>query len=196
MKVGVPPAHHSEPALTPFRQQWQIYRKVVDYNYLFHREAYNCLHRILVDEAIQPFRFLDVACGDASTTVEALKGTQVASYHGIDLCQAALELASQALETLACPVKLDRRDFVEALRDCLDIIVPKPFHHIFGEEVTFRVFVVGRSFETGTVPGAEGHQPPHRSEGGRPICSAEIGMPGCLGSSGSIPISKRPTVHL
>jgi ubiquinone/menaquinone biosynthesis C-methylase UbiE len=117
MKVGVPPAYHSEPALTLFRQQWQIYRKVVDYNYLFHREAYNCLHRILVDEAIQPFRFLDVACGDASTTVEALKGTQVASYHGIDLCQAALELARQALETLACPVTLDRRDFVEALRD-------------------------------------------------------------------------------
>jgi hypothetical protein len=37
MKVCVPPAHHSEPAL--FRQQWQIYGKVVDYNYLFHREA-------------------------------------------------------------------------------------------------------------------------------------------------------------
>ena len=77
-----------EPALALFRKQWQLYRKVVDYNYLFHREAYNCLHRILVDEAIQPFRFLDVACGDASATVEALKGTQVASYHGIDLSEA------------------------------------------------------------------------------------------------------------
>jgi SAM-dependent methyltransferase len=106
-----------EPAMALFQKQWQLYRKVVDYNYLFHREAYNCLHRVLVDEAIQPFRFLDVACGDASATVEALKGTQVASYHGIDLSQAALELASQALETLACPVTLDRRDFVEALRD-------------------------------------------------------------------------------
>jgi ubiquinone/menaquinone biosynthesis C-methylase UbiE len=106
-----------EPALALFQKQWQLYRKVVDYNYLFHREAYNCLRRILVDEAIQPFRFLDVACGDASATVEALKGTQVASYHGIDLSEAALELASQALETLACPVTLDRRDFVEALRD-------------------------------------------------------------------------------
>ena len=58
-----------------------------------------------------------LACGDASVTVEALKGTQIASYHGIDQSQAALELASQALETLACPVTLDRRDFVEALRD-------------------------------------------------------------------------------
>jgi SAM-dependent methyltransferase len=71
----------------------------------------------LVDEAVQPFRFLDIACGDARATVEALKGTRVAHYHGIDLFQAALELASKALETLACPVTLDLRDFVEALRD-------------------------------------------------------------------------------
>ena len=106
-----------EPALAHFEKQWRIYRKAVDYNYLFHREAYHCLHRTLIEEAIQPFRFLDIACGDASATIEALKGTQVASYHGIDLCQPALELASQALETLACPVTLDRRDFVEALRD-------------------------------------------------------------------------------
>jgi methylase of polypeptide subunit release factors len=100
-----------------FQKQWRVYRKVVDYNYLFHREAYNCLHRILVDEAVQPFRFLDLACGDAGATVGALKGTQPASYHGIDICQAALELASQALQPLTCPVRLDHRDFVEALRD-------------------------------------------------------------------------------
>jgi hypothetical protein len=101
------------PALALFQKQWQLYRKVVAYNYLFHREAYNYLHRILVEEAVQPFRFLDVACGPPSATVEVLKGTQIASYHGIDLSQVALELGSQALETLACPVTLDRRDFVE-----------------------------------------------------------------------------------
>jgi hypothetical protein len=28
------------------------------------------LHRILVDEAVQPFRFLDIACGDARATVD------------------------------------------------------------------------------------------------------------------------------
>jgi SAM-dependent methyltransferase len=100
-----------------FQKQWRVYRKVVDNNYLFHREAYNCLHQILVDEAVQPFRFLDLACGDAGATVGALKGTQPASYHGVDICQAALALASQALQPLTCPVRLDHRDFVEALRD-------------------------------------------------------------------------------
>ena len=62
-----------QPALALFRQQWQLYRKLVDNNYLFHREAYARLHQILVDEAVQPFRFLDIACGDASATVEALR---------------------------------------------------------------------------------------------------------------------------
>jgi SAM-dependent methyltransferase len=100
-----------------FQKQWRVYRKVVDNNYLFHREAYDCLHRILVEEAVHPFRFLDLACGDAGATVGALKGTEPASYHGVDICEAALELASQALHALACPVRLDHRDFVEALQD-------------------------------------------------------------------------------
>jgi SAM-dependent methyltransferase len=104
-------------AVALFQQQWQLYRKFLDNNYFYHREVYGQLHRILVDDAVKPFRFLDIACGDARATVEALKGTRVAHYHGIDLSQAALELASKALETLACPVTLDHRDFVEALRD-------------------------------------------------------------------------------
>jgi SAM-dependent methyltransferase len=106
-----------EPALALFQQQWQLYRKFVDNNYFYHREVYGQLHRILVDEAVQPFRFLDIACGDARATVDALKETQIAHYHGIDLSQAALDLASKALEKLACPVTLDHRDFVAALRD-------------------------------------------------------------------------------
>jgi SAM-dependent methyltransferase len=107
----------NEPALALFQQQWQLYRKFVDNNYFYHREVYGQLHRILVEEAVQPFRFLDIACGDARATADALKGTRVAHYHGIDLSQAALELASKALETLGCPVTLEHCDFVAALRD-------------------------------------------------------------------------------
>ena len=112
-----------QPALALFRQQWQLYRKVVENNYLFHREAYGQLHRILVEEAVQPFRFLDIGCGDASASVEALKETRVSHYHGIDISRSALDLARKALETLACPFRLDQRDFVEALRDR-----PEPVH--------------------------------------------------------------------
>ena len=74
-----------DPAAALFQQQWQLYRKFVDNNYFYHREVYGQLHRILVEEAVQPFRFLDIACGDARATVDALKGTRVAHYHGIDV---------------------------------------------------------------------------------------------------------------
>jgi cyclopropane fatty-acyl-phospholipid synthase-like methyltransferase len=44
-------------------------------------------------------------------------GMRVAQYHGIDLSQAALDLANKNLEALDCPVTLEHRDFDAALRD-------------------------------------------------------------------------------
>src|SRR3954463_9534971 len=99
-----------------FQREWQVYRTLVDQNYLFHREAYACLHQILVEEVNYPFRFLDIACGDATASVAALTGTRIAHYDGIDLSAAALALAREALTVLRCPVTLEQADFVEALR--------------------------------------------------------------------------------
>jgi cyclopropane fatty-acyl-phospholipid synthase-like methyltransferase len=125
-----------ESASSLFQKQWLTYRKMVDNNYTFHREVYGELHRILIDGAVQPFRFLDIACGDASMAVTALRGTQIAHYHGIDLSQAALDLARSALAELACPVVLERRDYVAALSDCpepVDVVwIGYSLHHLLG----------------------------------------------------------------
>jgi SAM-dependent methyltransferase len=91
------------PAAALFQHQWQLYRKFVHNNYFYHREVYGQLHRILVNEAVQPFRFLDIACGDARATVETLDGTPVAHYYGIDLSSAALELGEQASQVARVP---------------------------------------------------------------------------------------------
>jgi ubiquinone/menaquinone biosynthesis C-methylase UbiE len=125
----------SDPLATAlFQQQWQAYRKIIENNYTFHREAYGALRKVLIDEAIQPFRFLDIACGDASASVNALKGTRIAHYHGIDLSQAALDLARPALDMLACPVILECRDFVVALRDRIEaadvVWIGYSLHHL------------------------------------------------------------------
>jgi SAM-dependent methyltransferase len=121
------------PASMLFEREWLIYRKFIDNNYTFHREAYGELRRVLVDEAVQPFRFLDIAC-DASMTARALSGTRVAHYHGIDLSEAALQLARSALAGLNCPVILERRDYVEALRDIrepMDVVwIGYSLHHL------------------------------------------------------------------
>lgn len=106
-----------EPSQAIFHQAWRIYRTMVEENYLFHREASACLRQVLLTEARQPFRFLDIACGDASASLTALKGTPIAAYHGIDLSKPALELAREALMELDCPVTLEQADFVTALRE-------------------------------------------------------------------------------
>lgn len=106
-----------EAAMEVFRRDWEIYRKVVSNNYLSHREACARLQQLLNEEAVQPFRFLDIACGDASATMMALRGTRVGHYRGIDLSRPALDLAAKELSALACPVVLDQRDFFAALTE-------------------------------------------------------------------------------
>jgi SAM-dependent methyltransferase len=121
-------------AAAVFQREWGVYRKIVDHNYLFHREAYRHLRRILVEDALPPFRILDLACGDASATAGALKGLEVASYCGVDLSAVALDLARAALADLGWPVSLREGDFVDALADwCepVDVIwVGLSLHHL------------------------------------------------------------------
>jgi SAM-dependent methyltransferase len=117
-----------------FQNEWSTYRKVVENNYMFHREAYRCLRKILLDEVNFPFHFLDIACGDASASAEALKGTSVRHYCGVDLSKPALSLAEDALKVLACPVVLKQCDFVEALYDWNDPVevvwIGQSLHHL------------------------------------------------------------------
>jgi SAM-dependent methyltransferase len=119
---------------TMFKKNWQRYQTVMANNLMYHKEVYGELHRILTEEAPQPFRFLDIACGDSSSTVECLRGMAVASYHGIDLSQPALDLARTNLETLDCPFKLENRDFLDALRNfsgSVDVVwIGQSLHHL------------------------------------------------------------------
>jgi len=97
-----------------FQQHWRVYRIMVEENFLCHREVYARLHDVLAGlEA--PFRFLDVGCGDAACVAMALRGTQVAAYHGIDLAPEALATAQVNLRSLPCPVSLEVGDYADAL---------------------------------------------------------------------------------
>ena len=106
-----------EPAMEMFRKQWAIYEKFIEHDYLATKDVSRCLHGILARDMARPFRFLDLACGDAKGIVAALKGTQVSHYHGVDLAQPALDMAKANVDTLACQTELEHADFVEAIRD-------------------------------------------------------------------------------
>lgn len=109
-------AARDEKAVEIFRHQWQVYRKVLDHDYLWNAGAYARLHRFLLEDIARPFDFLDLACGDASGIVPALKDTAVARYQGVDLAAPALALAERNLEALPCDVELEHADFATAMR--------------------------------------------------------------------------------
>ncbi len=104
-------------AVEIFRHQWQLYRKFLEFDYLSNAGAYVELNRFLTNNVGHPFDFLDLACGDASGIVTALRGTKIAHYRGIDLAAPALEFAKRNLEALPCKVALEQADFTQAMRN-------------------------------------------------------------------------------
>lgn len=127
-------AIRDEKAVEIFQHQWQLYRKFLDYDYLSNSGAYAELHRFLCNDMARPFGFLDLACGDASGIVPALRGTEIARYCGIDLAAPAIDLAASNLKALPCEVALEQADFVTALQDparSVDVVwISLSLHHL------------------------------------------------------------------
>jgi SAM-dependent methyltransferase len=103
---------------------------------MFHREVYGLL-RAELRKRDAPFRFLDIACGDASASAAALHGSATAHYCGLDLSARSLELAGEALGTLPCPVELECCDFAEAMASWtkpVDVVwIGMSLHHLQAE---------------------------------------------------------------
>src|SRR5688572_16925445 len=85
-----------------FNRQWQTYHRVVDCNYMKHRELAVLLQDYLLAAFRRPYTLLDLGCGDAVFTAQALRGTQLCSYVGVDLSEPALDLARQTLAPFRC----------------------------------------------------------------------------------------------
>jgi hypothetical protein len=159
-----------ETSATVFQEDWRIYQKMVEHNYLFHRDAYRRLHEVLTTGP-RPFQFLDLACGDATCSTQALSGTEVASYCGVDLSDDALQIASRTLSDLPCPVTLLRGDFAEALaemRKPVDVIwIGLSLHHL-RKEAKLAVMRAARALldERGTLLVYENTSPDGEDRGG------------------------------
>lgn len=134
MTEVVPSDVHTGSTQALFIDSWQVYRKMVDNDYLFYAGAYGCLRRILHAEFPQPFSFLDVACGDASMSVKALIGTTVSHYTGLDISEQALAIAAENVKALGCTASLHACDFAGALplwKESADLVwIGLSLHHL------------------------------------------------------------------
>ncbi|MFN4143939.1 class I SAM-dependent methyltransferase [Aestuariivirga sp.] len=125
------------PSQDLFVNSWDVYRKMVDNDYLSHRGAYAALRSVLLERG-SPFSFIDVACGDAGMSVQALAGTPVREYVGIDISQDAISRARAALPALGCTHRFCLGDFRELLSgwssDADVVWIGLSLHHLALEE--------------------------------------------------------------
>ncbi|RWM05325.1 MAG: class I SAM-dependent methyltransferase [Mesorhizobium sp.] len=117
-----------------FNSELETYRRIIGANLMFHQEIYHLLRDLLVEQAPASFRFLDVACGDASASAAMLRTTAIGNYVGIDLSEASLRLAARELDALPCPVELRCCDFAPAMAkwsEPVDVIwIGMSLHHL------------------------------------------------------------------
>lgn len=117
-----------------FNRQLATYRKIVGANLMYHREIYGLLNDVLSRDMARPFRFLDIACGDASASSRILEKSPIAHYYGVDLSPESLELAKAATAVLNCPAQLRCCDFADAMAtwtDPVDVIwIGMSLHHL------------------------------------------------------------------
>jgi cyclopropane fatty-acyl-phospholipid synthase-like methyltransferase len=115
-------------------QEWQRYAKVVQHNYLYHREVYARLHDFFLNHLARPFALLDLGCGDAGCMAQALEGTAISRYLGVDLAKMALDLAAKNLAGLRCEHLLWEKDYFEVVIEGeikADVIwMGLTFHHL------------------------------------------------------------------
>src|SRR4051794_119401 len=75
-------------------EQWAMYNAVVQADYMRHNELSATLSA-WAQKQPQPLRIVDLGCGDAWLATHAFKNANLASYHGVDVSDSAVELARE-----------------------------------------------------------------------------------------------------
>ncbi|MGH8048152.1 MAG: class I SAM-dependent methyltransferase [Chthoniobacterales bacterium] len=120
-----------------FFEQWAIYRKIVDLDYLNHHGAYAAIEGALAGIG-RPFSFLDLGAGDADRTSRVLAGKSVTRYEAVDLSVTALGLAHEHIAKLGCPATFTPGDFfqlVKKMEQPADVVfIGLSLHHLVAED--------------------------------------------------------------
>ncbi|MEY3746674.1 MAG: hypothetical protein RL194_133 [Pseudomonadota bacterium] len=105
-----------EESVRLFKEGWKTYQKIINSNYMFHREISDTVRTFLASHVgHQPLSLLDLGCGDASQTLEAFKGAKISCYHGCDVSDVALNHARENLDHAGIVHLLEQRDMLECL---------------------------------------------------------------------------------
>ena len=123
-----------------FFDLWSIYDRVLDLDYMFHRELYAEVARTLAGRfGDGEFSVLDLGCGSGRHLAPVLGALRVTSYEGHDLSPVAIEHARRNFAGAAGAVKFGEGDLRNALREdreeSFDLIFSGfTLHHFTAEE--------------------------------------------------------------
>jgi len=129
--------------------QWQVYKSIIDRDFMRHREIYAGIHAFV--EAYHPRRFslLDLGCGDATSIPPTFAGTALAQYTGVDASAAALQAARRQLAAAPFEVELLETDLLDSLTTVAASARPRPDLIVAGFVVHHLSFDEKRRFFTG-----------------------------------------------
>ena len=108
-----------------FFDQWTIYRKIIEHNYMGHDEIARAL-RGMLEGRRKTRSILDLGCGDAELPSRYLPDLGGVEYHGVDLAEQPLEFARMNLAGFRGAVHLhrcDQADFIAASDQTFDVII-------------------------------------------------------------------------
>ena len=121
-----------------FVDTWEVYRKLVAANDMFHQELYAEVEKRLTPAYGRPFSLLDLGCGDAAALGPILCRLPVSCYLGVDLSPVALELAAANLLGLSGTVAFQLENILDTLageREPVDVIFSSfVLHHLDADE--------------------------------------------------------------
>lgn len=97
-----------------FFDAWNIYKKVVLNNYMYHKE----ITQLLMAEAknFSSLSILDIGCGDSHTVTNAVNSSQLNNYVGIDSSEAALKNAKKNLLSYTGNISLINGDMIHEIK--------------------------------------------------------------------------------
>jgi cyclopropane fatty-acyl-phospholipid synthase-like methyltransferase len=122
-----------------FNDEWKLYQKILDNNYMQHQDIYDAVHNFIVDNWQQEsLRILDIGCGDASLMSHALLNTNVSFYCALDISDTAISIAQENMRLISCDQKFIQGDFCRQIpllskekKDQFNLIITSfAFHHL------------------------------------------------------------------
>jgi len=97
---------HDVMAATTLFNQWQVYKSIIDHDWMLHREIHAAVHAFVKWNYQTRFSLLDLGCGDAGFIRQTFENTQLAHYTGVDASAAALEEARRNFAAVRFSVQL------------------------------------------------------------------------------------------